>query len=287
MNGDLTVRSMSRAEVSDLVEQAAAEDWNPGLHDDELFWDFDPDAFLAAEVEGEVIGGGAITSYDGRFGFMGFFIVRPEYRGRGLGGQLWHLRRERMLQRLRPGAAIGMDGVFEMQAWYAKGGFTLSHRDIRYRGVGLGLTADRDGTVPLEAVPFEQVLAYDVGCFPAPRGRFLRAWAGQPDSLALAVPGVGDRLAGFGVVRRCREGVRIGPLFADDLATASKLFDGLATFAPGEPLCIDVPENNPAAMALVHERGMTEVFGCARMYLGPAPEIASDRIFGVSSFELG
>ena len=76
-----------------------------------------------------MIGGGAITSYDGEFGFMGFFIVRPEFRGRGLGNSLWHTRLERLRARLNAGASIGMDGVFDMQSYYAKGGFVFSHRN--------------------------------------------------------------------------------------------------------------------------------------------------------------
>ncbi|MNR39385.1 hypothetical protein D3C85_1575930 [compost metagenome] len=50
---------------------------------------------------------------------------------------------------------------------------------------------------------------------------------------------------------------------------------------------LDAPENNPAAMALVQRHGMTEVFGCARMYLGPAPALRHERVFGVTTFELG
>lgn len=37
-------------------------------------------------------------------------------------------------------------------------------------------------------------------------------------------------------------------------------------------------------MDLVSRHGMDEVFGCARMYLGPAPDLAHDRIFGVITF---
>ena len=52
MPGELTIRNMIRAEVDRLVEWAAEEGWNPGLHDADLFWATDPDAFIAAELDG-------------------------------------------------------------------------------------------------------------------------------------------------------------------------------------------------------------------------------------------
>ena len=85
MNAELVIRQMTRAELDTLVEWAAAEGWNPGLDDAQIFWDTDPDAFIAAELAGELIGGGSIVAYGGRFGFMGFFIIRPDHRGQGLG----------------------------------------------------------------------------------------------------------------------------------------------------------------------------------------------------------
>jgi len=56
-----------------------------------------------------------------KYGFMGFFIMRPEYRGHGLGDHLWHERKRRLLARLDADAAIGLDGVFNMQHYYARG----------------------------------------------------------------------------------------------------------------------------------------------------------------------
>lgn len=295
MPADVLVRNMSRSEVDDLVAWAALEGWNPGLHDAELFWATDPDAFVAAELDGEMIGGGAITSYGGDFGFMGFFIVRPEFRGRGFGDRLWHARRERLLGRLRPGATIGMDGVFAMQEYYAKGGFVFSHRDIRFRAeIPAGGPADamprppgrEENVVLLGTVPVDEVLAYDRTCFPADRPAFLEGWIAQPDALALGCVRAGV-LCGYGVVRRCGEGCKIGPLFADDGPAAEALYTSLAGFAAGGPVFLDAPENNPAATELVRRRDMSEVFGCARMYLGAAPDIASGRVFGVTTFELG
>lgn len=287
MSNQLVIRNMTRPELDELVDWAAREGWNPGLHDAELFWATDPAAFIAAYQGGELIGGGAITSYNGEFGFMGFFIVRPEYRGQGLGNTLWHARRERLIARLRPAASIGMDGVFAMQDYYAKGGFVFSHRNMRFRAeiTERPTTSQVDGQdiVPLATFPFDQVVDYDRTCFPAARTSFLSGWIGQADALAVGCRREG-RLSGYGVVRRCREGCKIGPLFADDALAA---YARLAEFAQGGPLYLDAPENNPAAMALVHQQGMIEVFGCARMYLGPPPAIAHERVFGVTTFELG
>ncbi len=289
MSEPLVIRNMTRAELDQLVGWAAREGWNPGLHDAELFWATDPAAFIAADLDGELIGGGAITSYGGEFGFMGFFIVRPEFRGRGLGDSLWHARRDRLIGRLRPGASIGMDGVFAMQDYYAKGGFVFSHRNLRFRAeLSPQLVPPTAGeeVVPLEDFRFDEVLTYDRTCFPAMRPAFLQGWIAQPDALALGCRRRG-RLSGYGVVRRCLEGCKVGPLFADDAAVAEALYTRLAAFAAGGPVFLDAPENNPAAMELVRRHGMSEVFGCARMYRGPLPPVADQRIFGVTTFELG
>jgi hypothetical protein len=108
---EMQIRPMRRDELDVLVGWAADEGWNPGRTDADIFWGTDPNGFIAAELDGELIGGGSIVDHGGSYGFMGFFIIRPDKRGHGLGGELWFRRRDLLLERLGPGATIEMDGV--------------------------------------------------------------------------------------------------------------------------------------------------------------------------------
>ena len=143
-----------------------------------------------------------------------------------------------------------------------------------------------DSLVDLTSVPFAELSRYDAAHFPAPREPFLKAWITQPGSRALGAVQDGA-LRGYGVIRPCRQGFKVGPLFAADGDTAEALYRGLGDIAPGEPIYLDVPEDNPQAMALAERHGMREVFGCARMYYGPPPVLPQGEIFGVTTFELG
>jgi hypothetical protein len=90
------------------------------------------------------------------------------------------------------------------------------------------------------------------------------------------------------VLRPCREGYKIGPLFADDPAIAEILFLALkARAGAGDKIYLDTPEANPQALALARRHSMKVVFETARMYTKGAPPLPMDRLFGVTTFELG
>ena len=206
-------RQATRHELRIAVEWAAREGWNPGLADADVFWGADPGGFVCAERNGEIIATGSVVRYESDYGFMGFFIVRPDLRGQGLGRDFWYWRRDLLSSRLKPGAAIGMDGVFAMQPFYAKGGFVFSHRNLRMEGIGRACPVD--GVVSLTEVPFDAVADFDERHFGFDRREFLEPWIRPKGGLALGVLD-GDRLAGMGVIRPCRSGFKIGPLFADN-----------------------------------------------------------------------
>ena len=70
----------------------------------------------------------------------------------------------------------------------------------------------------------------------------------------------GGEVQGFGVLRPCRQGFKIGPLFADGPAQAELLYQGLLAKAPGAPVFLDAPQNNHEAVALVRRHGLEPVF---------------------------
>jgi ribosomal protein S18 acetylase RimI-like enzyme len=275
----LVVRNMRQADLALALEWAAAESWNPGLHEANCFYAVDPEGFFLAELDGAPIGCVSAVRYGSRFGFLGLYIVKAEHRGQGFGLELWRAALDHLGDRV-----IGLDGVVAQQENYRKSGFRLAFRNIRQKGRGGG--ASPPGLTDLAAIPIEEILRYDATAFPAPRTEFLRSWIGQPQAVALGVVD-GRRLKGYGVLRACREGFKIGPLFADDDETAERLFAGLIARAPGAPVFLDTPEANPGAVALAARHAMTPIFETARMYKNAAPQTQLDRCFGVTTFELG
>ena len=286
MTPELSIRALRPDEMDLPIRWAAKEGWNPGRRDGAAFHAADPEGFLVAELAGRPIGVISAVKTGARFGFLGFYIVAPEERGKGYGMALWRAAMSRL-----EGRAVGLDGVLAQQANYAKSGFVLAHRNVRHGGLAPSREAAEaadlaPGLRPAEAASFAELAAYDAVHFGCERATFLRAWLALPESRTRVLRR-GGAIVGYGVARRCGEGVKIGPLFADDEAAADVLFGALAGLAPGEIVFLDTPEPNAAAVSLARRRGLGPVFETARMYRGPAPALPLDRIYGITSFELG
>ena len=280
-NPSYQIRPMTENEFQTAGDWAAAEGWNPGRHDAALFFAADPQGFLAGFLDGQLIATISAVRYGQRCGFIGFYIVKPEFRGRGFGWKLWQVAMERLA-----GYNVGLDGVLAQQDNYRKSGFQLAYRNIRYQVQFAARISIDSKFVDLASLPFETILAYDSRCFFTPRPEFLRPWIAQPAGRALACVSDGQ-LQGYGVIRQCRSGCKVGPLFADSPEIADQLFMTLTAYAENQPIFLDVPEPNSAAVALAEQYKMQPVFQTARMYTGPAPALDLDKIFGVTSFELG
>lgn len=273
---------MRSNEISIMIDWAAAEGWNPGLADADCFYKADPTGFLVGELDNKLIATISVVKYGESFGFLGFYMAKPEYRGKGYGIKIW----EAGLKYLE-GRNIGLDGVVEQQENYKKSGFKLAYRNIRFEGISGGEKPKNVDTVDLSEVPFEMIEAYDKPFFPATRSSFLKSWVSQPGSYAIGIKQQGQ-LAGYGVIRECRVGYKIGPLFADTANLAETLFLTLKSIIPPlKPIYLDIPEVNTEAINLAENYQMKTVFETARMYTKETPDIPLHRLYGVTSFELG
>jgi ribosomal protein S18 acetylase RimI-like enzyme len=278
----LQIATMSGADVGFAVDLAAAEGWNPGLDDAAAFRAADPGGFLIGRVDGRPVGCISAVSYAGRFGFIGLYIVVPAWRGKGCGIALWRAGMARLA-----GHNVGLDGVLAQQDNYRRSGFRMAYSNLRFERAGPLPAVDMRGIVSADDVPFAQLHDYDRRMFAADRESFLRGWLAQADGAALAFVADGA-MRGYGVIRRCRRGFKIGPLFADGPEVAERLYLALCGHADdAEPVYLDVPEANVPALRLAQKYGMREVFGTARMYTGEPPPIPLDHVYGVTTFELG
>lgn len=281
----LEIRRAGADAFAVAVDWAAAEGWNPGLDDLAAFHAADPGSFFLGWLDGRPVSSISVVRYGDAFGFLGFYIVQPEHRGSGAGLATWNHGMAFLGAR-----TVGLDGVVAQQANYKKSGFALAGRNVRHSGVPRVAEAQSTAAIrPVTPADLPALVAYDRAFFAGPREAFTRAWALPGTGVrrhALVAIAEGD-IAGYGVIRQCRSGYKIGPLFADDAATAEAIFIALCRLAPGEEIALDTPEDNKAAVALAARAGLQPVFETARMYRGPTPELPIDRTFGITTFELG
>jgi ribosomal protein S18 acetylase RimI-like enzyme len=277
------IRCMTRPELDIALAWAKLEGWRPGLHDAEHFYPTDPNGFFIGLLDDEPIGCISGVKYGDDFGFIGFYIVKPERRNQGFGLQLWQAAMNYL-----QGRNIGLDGVIEQQHNYQKSGFHIACRHVRYQSTyNNEKPVPGTGIVAIDALPFEQLLQYDSRYFPAPRAGFLQSWIKQKQGAALAILAE-NSISGYGVIRACDGGFRVGPLFANSYRDAEQLLGALLSHIPqSSDFFIDIPESNQDALKLVTGYGMQAVFETARMYTQKNPAIDLNGMFAVTTLELG
>ncbi|MEX0304403.1 MAG: GNAT family N-acetyltransferase [Leisingera sp.] len=277
------IRPLAEAEIRTAAGWAANEGWNPGHQDAACFGSVDPEGFWGGFLDGQMIACISVVNYGEAFSFLGFYIVAPQYRGQGFGFALWQKALEHAGRRV-----VGLDGVVDQQDNYRRSGFELASRNIRFGGVPSGTLEPGQGFDLQQLVaPCAGLEALDARVFPAPRRAFWQHWLRAEGHVSVAAHQEGE-LAGFGTLRPCGSGYKIGPLVAvSRLAAEAVLARLLQELPEGQEVFLDVPEPHAAAVELAQSLGLAPVFETARMYRGDAPQLETDLIYGVTSFELG
>lgn len=239
-------------------------------------------------LDDEPVSSISVVRYGDEFGFLGFYIVHPSHQGKGIGLTTWKAGMAYL-----GGRTVGLDGVVDQQDNYRKSGFEYAGRNIRFQGPSQSIQSASINPVQVEPAKqenFNAINDFDRSFFPVDRSEFLKAWIlpkPQTQRSSFVAFDTG-RIVGLITVRRCIEGYKIGPLFADNRQIAMALMQkSTAGLSPSTVIVLDVPEQNKSALSLAQDFGFEPVFETARMYRGSVPNISTEKTFGITTFELG
>lgn len=275
----MKIAPMTRADLGLVLDWAAAEGWNPGLDDAPAFHAPDPGGFLVCRAGDEPVAAISVVRHDPGFAFLGLYLCHPDWRGRGYGWATWQAGLG-----LAGSRTIGLDGVAAQQENYRRSGFASAGRTLRLAGLLDGEPAA--GCRSCDGAG-EAIARLDRAATGYARPGFLAGWLTDTPTRRTLCLYDREVLAGFGTVRVCRDGLKIGPLTATSSGAAHRLLRGLAALFPQRPILWDVPDSNPEAMALAVGLGFVPVFETARMYRGVPPRIEAGLAWGVGTLELG
>jgi GNAT superfamily N-acetyltransferase len=231
----LTAAEMPDAEA--LVREAG---WNQVAADWEIFRALG--TVYAARAGGRVVATAATLPY-GEFAWISMVLVTGEQRRRGLGTRLL----KRCIAALNDAGRVPvLDATPDGRPLYRALGFEeawgfhrLGRREVQ--PVPAGLPLPGGATIrPIADADWGGICAYDAAVFGADRGALLQHLRGRLPA-AERVVYRGDRIAGFMLGRDGRSAAQIGPLVAEDDATAQALL-ARAIPAIDSPVYIDLAD---------------------------------------------
>jgi hypothetical protein len=276
------IRQMKPSEIFYPIGWASVEGWNPGLYDGQAFYDTDPNGFFVGLLERKVIGTISAIAYDNTYGFIGFYIVREEFRNESIG-----MRLARTAMNYLGDRNIGIDGVLNRIDNYKRIGFKFAYKSFRYEGINIEpKNINNNQFTPLDVISMDHLVVYDSLHFPVEREKFLTNWLKMPNIKFVSVVN-NNRVIGYGVIRSCGKGHKIGPLFADSYDIADDIFNALIQISSAKIVYLDIPEPNTNALKLVKNYSMKPCFETARMYSKDIPDFRINNVYGITSFELG
>ncbi len=274
----MILRNMTLTELEVCLTWARDEGWNPGIEDAAAFFAADPDGFFVAEAGGALAACISVVNHCKDHAFLGLYICRPDWRGRGVGFALWQHALKHAGSR-----TVGLDGVPDQQENYHRSGFQEHGQTVRFQGsMGQGAGATRRA----RSEDMAQLFAMDTRAAGYPRAAYTAAWFQNTETRETQVIVRDGQVQGFATFRRCPNGTKIGPLQAHREEDARLLLQSVPERFESRPSFIDTSVGSKLAQVL-KEAGCDPVFSTARMYRGTAPDAGEPLYFAPITLELG
>lgn len=285
---------MEKDELRLVFSWAEKEGWNPGKYEINAFYNLDKNGFFILLLEEKPIASLACVKYEKNHYFMGLYLVLPEYRHQGFGQILWNF----VVKQLNINCTVALNSVISQIKTYEKCGFSslLSCKvNTRWSGVVSTILSNKKNNISPNNLNIisstdallKSIIEYDQKITTVKRSRFLLDWLTMKESILLCA--IEDkRIKGFGLINRCSNGYKIAPLVADNPDIAQHLFLSLCQEVNTEDtVFFDSNQGNRLSCQIAKDYKMTHIFDSLRMYKGIPPDLDNDKIFFLTSLEIG
>jgi GNAT superfamily N-acetyltransferase len=317
----LSIRTATAEEAEEYFHGwAVSEGWNPGIKDDvnQVFYNLDPEGFYVGTIADEenpdkqkVVAIVSNIRYGKDSSFLGYYIVAPEYRGKGFGLVMF----QHALSQVKDRPCVGLDAVEEQVSNYQKSGFTVTAWRNERRTSSTDALVEKlasyetlEGKTILNAsdVPIEQLYEMEERYNGWSRPVFVSEWvkfhtnSTQHGRFSVAVMEKG-KVLGYGCTRPGVKTIIVGPLYAESPDVAKAILYKLAKLA-NEALTnpdnnyspsienimdLDIASVNSQALTMFDELGMPNEFSTWRMWKGRKPEVDTNGIYALTSVAIG
>ena len=274
---DPPVRRLAESDVAACAALAAEHGW-PSTSSTWSLLMRAGEVYGIGDPDDELIGTVALARYGAELSVLSMMIVAKAHARRGHGQRLMN-----HVLRAARGSRLALYSTAAGRPLYLRLGFRTIGRSISYAGT---ITQATGLTRQATAADLAGITLADREACGGDRGALLREWF--DDGRRLRVVERDGRIAGHAGAWRTAAHTLIGPVVADDLATATALITDLAAEAGG-PVRIDVDPAMPGLEAWVIAQGMTPLrpeFPLMTLDGEPLPG-ARERVFAPAGSALG
>jgi predicted GNAT family acetyltransferase len=237
--------------------------WNQTPADWTRFSFLEPDGCFVAEWEGQPVAT-TTTCVFGSIGWIAMVLVDEAFRHRGIATRLV----QHALDYLdRCGVTTArLDATALGRPVYERLGFVAEYDLVRFQGT-VSPPTPTGKVAPIHAADLAAVAELDLSVATTPRARLLeRLIAEQPASGGVVREQ--GQLAGYVLFRPGTRAMYLGPAAAVSPTAGAGLLDWGLSQSQGQPAFVDIPCDNPAAVAWARSRGFAEHRSFTRMRRG-------------------
>lgn len=256
-------RTMRQAEISAGLALCRSARWNQLQRDWELFLRLSPAGCFVAVNEENVVGTVTTVRYQDRFSWIGMVLVDSTLRRQGIGSQL--LREA--IEILRDEETIKLDATPAGREIYLKLDFVDEYRLSRMETVVANVAPMESSARLMTKNDLAAVTEMDRQVFGADR-RALLEWMLEGALEYAWLVRENNELKGYCFGRHGYNFEQLGPIIANDLATAQQLVSACLREQSGQTFILDAAHHNAEWLSWLAALGFKEQRPFIRMYHG-------------------